>query len=134
MLQIDERIPAGREDVAGGDDIRAAEQHHAIAVGVGLRLMIDDHGFAVEAQILEGRRIFVLRKPGLRRRRFPRSGGLGHPVQHVRLGDDAHGLLAIEAPEIAHLRPFIALGQGVVSAHMVRVHVRVDDPINPRPR
>ena len=34
-LDVDERIAAGREDVAGAHHVRAAEQNDAVAIGVG---------------------------------------------------------------------------------------------------
>ena len=50
---------AGREDVAGADDVRSAEEDDAVAVGVRLRLVVEHDRFAVEVQVLRRREVFA---------------------------------------------------------------------------
>ena len=50
--EIDDGVIGGGEDVAGADDIVAAEEHDAIAVGMGGGLMQDVDAFAIEVQLL----------------------------------------------------------------------------------
>ena len=50
--EIDDGVIGGGENIAGADDIGAAEEHDAIAVGVGRGLMQDVDAFAIEVQLL----------------------------------------------------------------------------------
>ena len=69
---IDERIAARREQVARADDVGLAEQHDRVAVRVRVRRVIEEHGFAVEVEILGRREIRIGRQAARRRRGLAR--------------------------------------------------------------
>ena len=48
---VDKRIHHGREEIARGDHVRLPEEHHAVAVGVRVRLMDDLHSLPVEQEL-----------------------------------------------------------------------------------
>ncbi len=50
--EIDDRVVGRREDIAGADDVGAAEEHNAITIGVGSGMMYDVDAFAIEVQLL----------------------------------------------------------------------------------
>src|SRR3970282_2727132 len=47
-LDVDDRIPPRREQVADGDRVGLPKQHYAVAVRMRVRLVHDEHGLAVE--------------------------------------------------------------------------------------
>ncbi len=121
-VQIDDRVGAGREDVAGAEHVGAAEEDQAVAVGMGVGHVIDHHGFAVEEEILGGQEVFVVGPIGFGNLGWLPGCGLSHAVQDIGLGDDAG------RPD--GLARHAELGHCSVSAGMVGVDVRVDDPAN----
>src|SRR6202044_4153429 len=71
-IHVDERISAGSENIAGADDVRTAKQNQAVAVGMGVRLVIDNDGLAIEVQVLGGWRGLVDGEGRLFKLRCPR--------------------------------------------------------------
>ncbi len=58
-FDVEEGISIGSENIAGADYVRASKQNQAVTVGVRVRLVINDDGFAVEVQVLDGSCVFV---------------------------------------------------------------------------
>ena len=48
VLQIDEWVTDRRKNIARGDHFRMTEVHNAVAIGIGVRLVIKNHGLAIE--------------------------------------------------------------------------------------
>ena len=85
--EIDHGVAIGSEDVAGADDVGAAEEDQAVAVGVrGVRVLEDD-GFVVEERPFVGV-IGVGGPEFLRRGSVLAAVGGGHAVENGDLGDD----------------------------------------------
>jgi hypothetical protein len=122
-LLVEDGVAGRREEVAGRNHIRAAEEHHHVAVGVRIGLEQDLDRLAVEVNLL------LLREEGGRRQHLLRQlllafGGALHAVQRVLVGDDTgRGAAAAPAPAGRAER----LDDGGVAARVIRVHVRVDD-------
>src|SRR5580704_18351544 len=87
VLDVEEGISIGSENVAGADDVRAPKQNHAVAIGVRARLMINYDGLTVEMQVLGWRSIFVNRQPLLGKTGLHGSRS-GQSVENVLLRDD----------------------------------------------
>ena len=115
-------IALGGEDVAYAEDVGAAEEHDAVAVGVGGGLVEDHYGFAVEEEVFGGGVVFVVGQAGLRRWGLAAGHRGGHAVQNIVVRDDggsaAHYLRGSGG---AHFL------EGLVAADVVAVHVGVDD-------
>jgi hypothetical protein len=125
---VDERVSARREDVTGADDVGPREINDGVAVGVRARLVMQHHRLVIEAQVLEGRRVFVARQAGVAQSWTARAGR-AQAREHVRVRDDLERLRAVEAgaEEIERLLR-IRLGEGVVPTYVVRMQMGVDDP------
>ena len=50
-IEIDDRVAGGDENVAGADDVGAAKEDQAVAIGVRRGLMEQDDGLIVEVQV-----------------------------------------------------------------------------------
>ncbi len=120
--QVDDRIASGRKDIAGAQHVGSAEEHQAVAIGVRRGHVINHHRLAVEEEILAGQEVFVVGPSGFGNLGLIAGGRRGHAVQHVGLRDDSGrtNRLARHA-ELGHFR---------VSAGVIVVDVRVDDPAN----
>src|SRR5262245_53102551 len=114
-LYIDKRISARSEYVSGADHIRAAEEHQTVSVRMRIWFVKDHNGFSVEVQSFLRRAIFIQREAFFRE--FRLSSG-GNPVQYVFMTDDLQRIGRIFACQ---------LRDGGVAAHVIRVHMRVDD-------
>jgi len=84
---VDERVSARREDVTGADDVGPREINDGVAVGVRARLVMQHHRLVVEAQVLEGRGVFVARQAGVAQSWDARAGA-DQAREHVRVRDD----------------------------------------------
>src|SRR3972149_4259294 len=71
---VDDRIARRQKHVAGHDHVRSAKVHHAVAVGMGRRLMEDLKRFAVEPDFSRAGEV------GFRRQ----GAGGGGPRRHAR--------------------------------------------------
>ena len=121
-LQVDHRVAGLVEDIARSNDIRPAEHHHHVAVGVRGRLVQQLDRLVVDVHVL-------LRDK--ERRGRPRATGVGddlagrraHPAEDVLVGDDDGALLdqfprRNERPELVDRR---------VAARMLRIGVGIHD-------
>src|ERR1700744_5419287 len=86
-FDVDEGISAGSENIAGADYVRTSKKNQTVAVGVRVRLVVDDDGFAVEMQVFQRGSILVNREAGLRKGRLA-GNRRRQAVQHVFLRDD----------------------------------------------
>ena len=108
---------------AGGHDIRAAEQHDAVAVGVR-GLVHDDDRLRVEREALERRRVCIVGPRGRRCRR-DLSGRGGHATEHGEIGDDGRTVVLDRAHRTGVVVPLaqrndLALaGDGRVAADVI---------------
>ncbi len=78
-FDVEEGISVGRENIAGGDDVGASKKNQAVAIGVRVRLVINDDGLTVEVQVLGGRSVLVNREARLGKsaavqQRWPSTG------------------------------------------------------------
>src|SRR6266487_4519785 len=60
ILQVDEWIASGREDISGADDVRAAEKNDAVTIGMCSWHVKNDYRFAIKRQILLRSEVFVV--------------------------------------------------------------------------
>ena len=126
--QVDDREGRCHERVARDDDIRLAEEHDRVAVGVRRRLVQHLHGLAVEVQLL------LRGEERVRRPRGERDLGLtlrwrAHPFHHVLVRPDERGIGRRPglARDVAAGHRLPCRGHLDVPAGVIAVHVRVDD-------
>src|SRR5437867_6969466 len=104
--QVDDGVAGCRENIAGTDHIRAAEENNGVAIGMRGRQMENFDALAVKKQLL-----FVAeestRRPGIGRRRGPAAGRGAHPVENVFMSDDLGAFC-----RIADIEGNIAAGNG----------------------
>ena len=144
---VDDRIADGRKQVAGADHFGVPEEHEAVAVGVGLRRMVDNHGLAVHVPLRQrvaprqrdrGSRPHALR---LCRRSAPGDAGPGRDLRVVRrpparvvLGDAAHRRRVPGALSDVVFPAGVGGGRAVtVPAHDVALRARLS-ALQPAPR
>ena len=87
VLDINEWILSGGEQVSGHNDVRTPEMHDAVAVGHGVRLPENLHSFIVVILPPAALKIRVAR-PSCRWGGRHLTGRCTHAVQHVVVRDD----------------------------------------------
>ena len=132
-LDVDHRIRGHQKQIAGGNHVRAAEVHEAVAISVSVRNVNDLYAVAVE-EVAQLHRPLMERvgRPRPFRRRRPRASRRAHPVQHVLVREDRGAL-----PGIRDVARDVAPGEGSprfreleVAARMVGVGVRINNVAN----
>jgi hypothetical protein len=127
MVEVDDRIVGGSEEVAGADDVGLAEKDDAVAVGVGVREVDDLNTFAIEEDV------FFIADECIRGPRFGCNGiralRRAHAVEDVLVGNDlgTFGGIANICGDVAAGDGTAGFAEGLVAVGVVAVHVRVDD-------
>src|SRR6185503_12273106 len=124
-LDVDDRERVHVDEVARRDDVGAAEEHEAVAVGRRVR-HVDD----LDAFLVEERADLVLgREERLGRQRGERQVALDHAVQHVLVREHrgAFGGIGDRAGDVAARVRHAARRDRLVAADAVRQRARVDD-------
>src|SRR5438552_16597181 len=90
VLQVDDGVFRGIENIARADDVGTPEKYDAVAVR-GRRLMEYLDRFTVKVEVLLGNRIRVVWPGSFRYGRF--AVGIAHPVQNRAKGNDENARL-----------------------------------------
>src|SRR5262249_29843878 len=126
---VDHGETCGVKNIAGNDDIRAAEEHDRIAVRVCGRLMQDLNTFAVEVHVFSGLLKSFRRQPGYRKWRCLAVWS-AHPGQHLFVRQNrscaSEEIRTYTRSATLYKECLAGFRNGLISANVIGIHVCID--------